>query len=258
MADGLKRLGVRPGDHLCVHSSLMPFGLPTEGAATYLAPLLEAVGPSGTLAMPTFSFGFISSGAYHYRETPSSGMGALSEAARHHKDALRTRHPMQSLAVIGHHAAQLAAIETPSAYGKGSTFAQMRDLDFKVLLLGATPIHISHSHLVEEERAVPYRFTKKVAGSAQFDAAAPETEATWDFYARYLDIDIFPEGEDMIVEELVNTGQWASADIAGTPISMGRAQAFCGLLDAKLAGDPFWMLPNAEDVRRFCATRRQP
>ena len=45
----LRRLGVRPGDLLMVHSSLRRLGPVVGGAAVVVQSLLDAVGPGGTL-----------------------------------------------------------------------------------------------------------------------------------------------------------------------------------------------------------------
>ncbi|MCC6443267.1 MAG: AAC(3) family N-acetyltransferase [Armatimonadetes bacterium] len=54
---GLQRLGVRPGMSLMIHSSLSAFGHVEGGAETVARALMEAVGPEGTLIMPTFNHG---------------------------------------------------------------------------------------------------------------------------------------------------------------------------------------------------------
>ena len=53
IVDGLSKLGVKAGDILMVHSALSSLGWVEGGADTVIDALIEAVGPGGTIAMPT-------------------------------------------------------------------------------------------------------------------------------------------------------------------------------------------------------------
>ena len=52
--DGLRRLGIAPGDCLLVHGSLESFGRVEGGANAVIDALLDAVGTGGTVMAPTF------------------------------------------------------------------------------------------------------------------------------------------------------------------------------------------------------------
>ena len=52
---GLKRLGLKRGDIVGVHSSLSSFGYVEGGADAVIDALLETVGEEGTIMMPTYS-----------------------------------------------------------------------------------------------------------------------------------------------------------------------------------------------------------
>ena len=54
IGEDLKRLGVRRGDAVMMHSSLSALGPVEGGAETVVDALLDAVGPSGTLLVPAF------------------------------------------------------------------------------------------------------------------------------------------------------------------------------------------------------------
>ena len=238
-----------------VHSAILPFGIPENGINTYLSPFFDAIGSAGTLAAPTFTFSFLTSNNYDFEHTKSVGMGAFAEAVRKHPDSTRTRHPLQSVAVIGDQSRYLGNHESRSAYSAASAMQAIVDLDFKIVLLGAQPGHISLSHLIEERAQVPYRYTKKVSGTARFSDHEPTRTGLWHFYARYLDFPIVPANEDVIVGELAARGEWHHTRVNGVTISCGRARRFCRVLDEKLAEDPYWMLSNADDVKRYCAEK---
>ena len=244
-------VGISDGDDLMIHSSLMSFGRPSEGINSYLNPLLDIIGNLGTLCVPTFTFDFIKSGKYHWLNSASINMGALSEAIRKHKSSNRTNHPMQSLSLIGNLSKEFAAKKDYSAYENNGCFDLIKDKNFKILLLGAEAKYISLSHLVEEKNNVPYRFMKKINGHACFSGDVIATDE-WGFYARYLDIPAVPVKEDIIVNELKAEGKWKETLLNGVKISTGTAQDFCNKLDSYLVDDPYWMLENAAQVKNLC------
>jgi aminoglycoside N3'-acetyltransferase len=252
----LEELEIRPGDHLLIHSALLPLGRPADGTHTYLAPLLDTVGPEGTLVAPTFTFGFIQTGQYDVVHTPSVGMGALAEAIRRHPDACRTPHPLQSLSAIGGMARHLAACRTLSAYSEGSAFDVLARSEAKILLLGAEPRHISHTHLSEERVRVPYRFDKHVPGTARLATDESPESGTWNFYARYLEVPIILAREHETVETLLAGKVWKDTLLNGVRIYAGSCRAYCELTDDLLNRDPFGLLSDPDAVKTFCKGMR--
>ncbi|WP_049661293.1 AAC(3) family N-acetyltransferase, partial [Kitasatospora sp. MY 5-36] len=59
LVEGWRRVGVREGMALIVHSSLSSLGRVEGGAAAVVAGLREAVGPGGTVAVPAFTSGTV-------------------------------------------------------------------------------------------------------------------------------------------------------------------------------------------------------
>ena len=171
----LQTIGIKPGDGVLVHSAIQYLGQPLGGVAMYYAVLCQALGiesgpnpaapSSGTLAVSVFNFAFARGEPYDPLTTPAVGMGALSEYIRQRPEAHRTPHPMQSLAVVGSHAADLASRDTPSAFDAGSAYARMLELDFKLILLGANIQAVSLLHYCEQRADVPYRYWKEFTGS---------------------------------------------------------------------------------------------
>ena len=89
---GLREVGVGEGDLLQVHSSLSSFGYVEGGAKCVVDALLEAVGPSGTVMVPTFNHG--RADIFDVATTPSVN-GAVTEALRERPEARRSVHPTQ-------------------------------------------------------------------------------------------------------------------------------------------------------------------
>jgi aminoglycoside 3-N-acetyltransferase len=131
---GLQSLAIERGWLLQVHSSLSSLGFVEGGAETVVDALLEAVGPEGTVMVPTFNHG--AAEIYDPRETPSVN-GAITEALRRRPEACRSLHPTHPYAAIGPHAAELTAghleVET---FDRRSPLGKLADRGGYVLLLG--------------------------------------------------------------------------------------------------------------------------
>ena len=255
LINALTRVNISKGDKLLVHSSSMAFGRPENGISTLISSLQDAVGPKGVVAAPTFTFSFLEKGQFDYTETRSVGMGALNEELRKQEGAIRSNHPIQSVTFLGPVSDKFTMDRPFSVYESGSTFDLMSKQGFKILLLGVPPKYISHSHLSEERYKVPYRFMKKVEGSAIFADSLEPVNGIWGFYARYLDLDTHPEKEDVIVRELQAANKWHNTSLNGAVIGCGYAKDFVRCLDEKLDMNPYWMLENQSMAKEYCSTK---
>lgn len=184
--DTLGAVGLQQGDGVIVHSALHFLGRPTGGLETYLNAFHEVLGAQGTLAVPTFTFGFARGEPFDRQNTPSSGMGVFSEYIRLHPEARRTTHPLQSIAVIGRHRDDLTERDTLCAFDDGSAFDRMLELGFKLVLLGAGIQAASMVHYCEQRLPVPYRYWKDFTGS--WRDGAVEEQRTYRMFARDLQI----------------------------------------------------------------------
>jgi len=243
VVDSLISLGISPGDGLLVHSAVQFLGRPVGGLGMYLNAIFAVINPGGTMVVPTFNFGFARGEPYDPAETPSQGMGAFSEYVRRLPAARRTSHPMQSVAVIGRYADDLASRDTLSAFDPGSAFERMLELNFKLLLLGADSRAISMFHYCEQRASVPYRYWKEFSGKVR-------TQAGWEDCAYHMfvrDLELEPELTlDPVVERMQQRGEWRS-----TPLNYGQITS-CSLRDFVRAADHFlqqdpWSLVTNRD-----------
>ena len=162
--DGLVALGVQQGDRLFVHSSFKKLGDLANGAATIVASLEQAVGPSGLIMMPSFNLVPKAQRAatWNVQTTPST-VGWLSEYFRLMPGTHRSDHYSHSVAARGWNAAALVAghrdsegLDSPwdlepwgKTYGINSPMIRALDLDAKVLLLGVDYHCVTYAHVVE-------------------------------------------------------------------------------------------------------------
>jgi aminoglycoside N3'-acetyltransferase len=195
----------------------------------------------GTLAVPTFNFGFTRGEGYDPLSTPSQGMGAFSEFVRQLPEMQRTPHPMQSLAVTGKWAGDLVARDTPSAFDKGSAFERMLELEFKLVLLGADIQAVSMVHYSEQRAQVPYRFWKDFTGPVNTQSG--KMVKTYRMFVRDLTID--PRLDlSPIQNELDKRGLWQSVAVNYGNISTCRLSDFVRITDELLSADPWILISN--------------
>jgi aminoglycoside 3-N-acetyltransferase len=154
----LRALGITEGDAVYVHSSLRALGFVEGGPDAVVDALMEAVGPDGTLAFPTFTLKggmkeSLESGDYVFdpRNTPST-VGAITNAFRLRPGVFRSLHPTHSVAVWGRLAKALTEshLEQGSNFGVGSPFAKLLDLDVKILGIGVDYRPITYYHVYED------------------------------------------------------------------------------------------------------------
>ncbi|MCJ7530034.1 MAG: AAC(3) family N-acetyltransferase [Anaerolineales bacterium] len=247
----LRHLGIRAGDGLLVHSALQFLGRPEGGlnpAKVYFDALcvvldIHPQSSRGTFAVPTFNYSFAKGEPYDSQTSPSQGMGIFSEYVRQQPGARRTSHPMQSLAVIGAHAADLTSRNTPSAFDPGSAFERMLELDFKLLLLGADIQAVSIIHYSEQRSQVPYRYWKNFTGQVKNLETADWDTLTYRIYVR--DLEINPQLKLYSIQEILQArGQWAVQPLNYGYISTCRLRDFVAAADELLAADPWVFVSN--------------
>jgi aminoglycoside 3-N-acetyltransferase len=216
LSAAFSELGVKLGDALLVHSSYKSLGPVDGGPRAVIDALVDAIGPQGTLIMPTFNFGFCRGESFDVRSTPSN-MGALTEIARMMEGAVRVDHPIYSFAVIGARAVEARAIAEPSSYGRGSMFGKLRDWDGNIMVIGLTyNDSMTFFHHVEEMVGVDYRYMKSFTGTV---TDAHDTSQTRTVTMNVRDIDngivtaVNPMGELLANMGIIRTRQIGAAKV---------------------------------------------
>ncbi|MEW6358421.1 MAG: AAC(3) family N-acetyltransferase [Planctomycetota bacterium] len=165
IVQGLKALGIVPCDVVMVHSSLSSMGYVGGGADTVIDAFLEAVGPGGTLVMPTLcrKDKELRFETWNIATSPSD-VGKITETFRLRRGSVRSDHATHSVAAIGPRAVEIIqghkrARGRPgpwgdAAFAKGSPWQNLYDLDARYTFLGVnlrvnTMRHFIQSVLVE-------------------------------------------------------------------------------------------------------------
>ncbi len=156
--DELKKIGIKQGDTLIVHSSLKSIGNVAGGAETVIRALQNVLTDKGTLIMPTFSFSLIqwSKEPFETEKTPSR-VGAITDIFRKMEGVKRSNHPTHSIAVWGKLKDELTipVLDAPPC-GLGSPFEKLYNLNAKILMLGTHQDTNTMLHFCEKAANLNY------------------------------------------------------------------------------------------------------
>ncbi len=165
--DGLKKLGLKRGDNVGVHSSLSSFGYVEGGADAVIDALLETVGEEGTVVMPTYSDNVqtlektqeeIDMGVtWKYRVLPYDPQrdgcwtGRIPDTFWRRDGAVRNSNRTHSLTALGARAQELSR-----------NWKKLMEADGHILLIGVTLGCCSSMHLAEEYVQLPRHILDKI------------------------------------------------------------------------------------------------
>jgi len=216
LLNGFRELGVQEGDTLLVHSSYKSLGEVYDGPHTVIRALEAALGPEGTLIMPTFNFDFNKGAPWDVRTTPSK-MGVLTELVRTDPRAKRVFHPFYSFAILGKHAEMLGSLRYKSSYERNSVFGKLRDLDGKIMVIGLSYTNsMTFFHHIEQMEGVDYRFLKQFTGEVTDENGNTYTD-TFEMLVRDIDkgviTEVDPMGKLMEQAGIIKVSRIGDADV---------------------------------------------
>ena len=141
IAQSLRELGLKSGDKVLLHSSVLSLGEVEGGAQAVLDAFLEVLGETGTLLVPIFG-----------------KLGILTELVRNDPRAVKSPCPVGTVAAIGADAEALChdhwAAET--AHGVGTPFHRLGEMGGYVCLLGVDQDRNTLLHGIEAMLQLPY------------------------------------------------------------------------------------------------------
>lgn len=225
----LRRLGVAPGDVLMVHSAFDRLSGFRGGPVDVIGALQEAVGPRGTLLMPTIPFPGTAVAyargdpVFDPRHTVSL-MGLITELFRRSPGVVRSLHPTHSVAAWGCRAETLIAgheqAETPC--GRGTPYGRLLEYDGKILLAGVPANTMTFNYFVAEELgprlAVPV-LTRETYPLRSRGPDGTVRVSNVRLFSERLDHDMRP-----LVRELRRRGTWREQRVGRVRLNLLKAR----------------------------------
>jgi aminoglycoside 3-N-acetyltransferase len=249
----LRELGVAPTDITMVHSNVSRLlRMPIEpGGLPFFRDALLAAVPRGTVVVPTFSYRFCESGVYDATTTPSE-VGLFTEFFRRDPRAVRSSHPIFSVAAIGVDVDYVCRRLSRSSYGAGSVFERLYAADAKLLHFDVPLADAcTFAHFPEQKIGVPYRYSKHFQGVST--VSGKSTEGDWEFYVRATERwDFLPQPADDLVysKDLKAAGHSRPGTWAGLSLSVTSCRAIFDVITAGIQRDPYYMLSGPPVPKR--------
>ena len=203
-----------------VHSSLSSIGWVCGGAEAVIGSLLDTLGSTGTLVMPSHS-SHLSDPAlwadppvpktwiepirtnmpvFNSALTATRGIGWIPEVFRGASGVLRSSHPMMSFCALGPKASYITKNQTLDyPLGEGSPLARLYELDARVLLIGCGYDCNTSMHLAEYRADWP--------GKAEIDMGTPYSENGTRIWKIHRDLDIDSDDFNSCGREFEESGR---------------------------------------------------
>ena len=232
ICQALHQIGVNRGDICLFHSSFKSLGPVKDGAKTVIEGFEDAIGPEGTLVVPTLcSSDFFQSYDSWHIDKPSEN-GYLPEYFRKLPGVLRSDHATHSVAARGKLAYELTHEHTAygyhlcpfgqSAFADSSPWVKMYKRNAKVVFLGVNMGCYTFKHMIEG------RYTEQLLSAIKDPQKRASLKAQlWTFENRWQGIWLFYDSAKM-QEYLTGLGLVTQA-------RCGNAVLTC--VDAKVASD---------------------
>ena len=154
MRSDLQKLGLTDGQAVLVHSSFKSLGLKNNKPGDVINVLVQAIGDSGTLLVPTLTYSNVTKDnpVFESAKTPSC-IGAIPNSMLQMPGIYRSLSPTHSVAAIGKLAGPLTAGQEKdhTPVGENSPFCRLPEVGGKILMLGCGPEPNTSMHGVEEQ-----------------------------------------------------------------------------------------------------------
>ena len=164
IANGLRELGLKNGDIVLLHSSLISLGKVNGGPAAVVDAFLDVIGAEGTLLVPVFG-----------------ALGILTDEVKNRPDAVISPCPVGTLAAIGKDAEELCRDhwKAETAHGNDTPYTRLAEKGGFICLLGVDQDRNTTLHSVEALLELPYMNT---ATRTFKTPDGEEVTKSWKFY----------------------------------------------------------------------------
>ena len=254
LAHALASAGLGPDDTVYFHVCLDPALVGPDDSWEWAAYAMRtAVGESGTIIVPTYSFSFCKHELFDVQRTPAargpwSTTTGLLEHFRQLPETMRSADPIHSVTAIGHRAKELVSNLPNTCFGEGSIHDRLRRVRGKICLIGAGLEEATFQHHVEEMVGVPFRFKKLFTGLIRDGGVT--RKAGWIYNVHLLAPNGLPDGSRLNGRARAE-GICRTARFAGQEILVVNAAELYEILSTCLARDPWFTAagPLADPVR---------
>jgi aminoglycoside 3-N-acetyltransferase len=147
--------------------------------------LIDFIGSSGTLVIPTFSYTFTKSQNFDVDNTPSD-VGFFSESFRTYSGFCRSKNPNFSVSSFGKYSSEFANSRIDDCFGQNTAFDLLRKYNAKIICLGCEFDRVTFVHYVEQLVGVNYRYFKNFSGEIIYNNKRDKLENT--YFVRNLNI----------------------------------------------------------------------
>ena len=161
-------MNIQPGDRILLTSDVLKLAIKARKVEkefdvdAFIDSFTEAIGPDGTLLLPSYNFDLEEGDAYSILDTVPM-TGSLAVAAIKREDFIRTTNPLHSFLVWGKDADHLAGLNNISSFGPDSVFAYLREKNVLMIFAGTSVAEaMTFTHFVEESLQVKYRKYKEI------------------------------------------------------------------------------------------------
>jgi aminoglycoside N3'-acetyltransferase len=245
LIDQLRTLGVEPGGVLLVHTSYRAVR-PVEGGPLGLIEALRAaLGPAGTLVMPSWSDD--DDTPFDPARSPAAAeLGVVAETFRRLRGVRRSNHPF-AFAAVGPQADAVLADPLPlPPHIPASPVGRVHGLDGQVLLLGVNHDADTTLHLAEMISGVPYGIPRHC--TVLRDGALVRID--------YTENDHCCERFTLVDEWLRAAGLQREGPVGNAHARLARSRDIVQVARAQLARDPLLFLHPAGSGCEECDRAR--
>lgn len=248
LSNSLRQMGIEKGHTVLIHADISRLGWMKSANGredvlrTYLQAILEVLGPEGTLAALSCTESYARHNRPYDHESSPSEQGILSEFVRTQPGAVRSLHPLFSVAALGRNAERLCQDDlSPTGFGHGSPFQRLRELDAWILCLGVDLKAMTFVHHVEQTFGVPYGYTKEWCAPV-IKSGKPVARRFFAF-VRYLGAGIDYDFS-RLQNDLMANGLAESRKVGYGAVWCTRARAVFDFTMDQLRDEPFYLLKH--------------
>lgn len=251
IGEALRAVGLCAGNVAMIHSDISRIGWTTGASsrdavlADYLTAITDVLGSDGTVVTLACTESYARSKKPFDYETSPSEQGVFSEYVRANALAIRSMHPLFSLAALGPAANAICGDDVaPTGFGYGSPFHRLHEMDAIAICLGVDLRSLTFVHHVEQTYGVPYGYTKE--WTAPVTRGGKPEPGRFFAFVRYLDAGVEYDFSRM-QEALLDEGLARHVPIGYGGVWSVRVRDVFDLGMRRLRDDPFFFLKQAPE-----------